>query len=261
MNPFPSNNDIKIGMKVRIETRENRDSGKLVEGFVKEKLTSAESHPHGILVLLDSGIKGRVHELVGNAVIKNVQKIFDGFEDLSTIVIPTMEDTNNEFKETFRFDTKEDKLRREGKIDIADKIQQEIKQTDAIRMEIPITVSAFGNANGGKLFLGITKEGEVVGLERDMKKYAIKDNDEFGRKIIEYLRIVLKDDAYISLKIKMVFSQVNEKWIVILQALSAMEPLYVHDGEKQEAYIRQPSAESKKIPMKDFLNYCKNRFA
>jgi hypothetical protein len=59
----------------------------------------------------------------------------------------------------------------------------------------------------------------------------------------------------------MVFRQVNEKWIVILHALPAMEPLYVHDGEKQEAYIRQPSAESKKIPMKDFLNYCKNRFA
>jgi uncharacterized repeat protein (TIGR03833 family) len=42
----------------------DQKTGKLTEGVVKEILTSSKSHPHGIKVLLESGIIGRVKEMV-----------------------------------------------------------------------------------------------------------------------------------------------------------------------------------------------------
>lgn len=55
--------NIKIGQKVRIVLKEDQRSGKLTEGEVKEILTSAESHPHGIKVRLQDGQVGRVQQI------------------------------------------------------------------------------------------------------------------------------------------------------------------------------------------------------
>jgi uncharacterized repeat protein (TIGR03833 family) len=42
----------------------DQKTDKLTEGVVKEILTNSKSHPHGIKVLLESGIIGRVKEIV-----------------------------------------------------------------------------------------------------------------------------------------------------------------------------------------------------
>lgn len=51
---------IKIGQLVRIVLKKDQRSGKLTEGVVKEILTGADSHPHGIKVKLETGEIGRV---------------------------------------------------------------------------------------------------------------------------------------------------------------------------------------------------------
>jgi len=57
--------DIKPGMKVRVVEKQNQRSGKLTEGIVQRILTNSPHHPHGIKVMLDNGIVGRVKEIVG----------------------------------------------------------------------------------------------------------------------------------------------------------------------------------------------------
>ena len=42
----------------------NQRSGKLTEGIVKDVLTKAFAHPHGIKVRLESGEIGRVKEVL-----------------------------------------------------------------------------------------------------------------------------------------------------------------------------------------------------
>ena len=56
--------DIKVGSKVRVVEKRNQPSGKLTEGVVRRVLTSLPNHPHGIKVELDSGIVGRVKEIL-----------------------------------------------------------------------------------------------------------------------------------------------------------------------------------------------------
>ena len=55
---------IQPGMKVRVVEKQNQRSGKLTEGIVQRILTKSPNHPHGIKVMLENGIVGRVKEIV-----------------------------------------------------------------------------------------------------------------------------------------------------------------------------------------------------
>jgi uncharacterized repeat protein (TIGR03833 family) len=55
---------IQQGMKVRIVEKQHQGSGKLTEGIVQRILTKSPHHPHGIKVMLENGIVGRVKEII-----------------------------------------------------------------------------------------------------------------------------------------------------------------------------------------------------
>jgi uncharacterized repeat protein (TIGR03833 family) len=55
---------IQPGMKVRVVEKQNQRTGQLTEGIVKQILTKSPTHPHGIKVMLDNGIVGRVKEII-----------------------------------------------------------------------------------------------------------------------------------------------------------------------------------------------------
>jgi len=52
--------NILKGQSVSIVLKQDQRSGKLTEGVVKDILTSAPKHTHGIKVRLESGAVGRV---------------------------------------------------------------------------------------------------------------------------------------------------------------------------------------------------------
>jgi uncharacterized repeat protein (TIGR03833 family) len=56
--------NIQPGMKVRVVEKQNQRTGQLTEGIVQRILTKSPNHPHGIKVMLDNGIVGRVKEIV-----------------------------------------------------------------------------------------------------------------------------------------------------------------------------------------------------
>ncbi|MCL5057810.1 MAG: YwbE family protein [Actinobacteria bacterium] len=57
--------NIKPGFKVKIIQKQHQRTGQLTEGVVKDILTNSAVHPHGIKVRLESGIIGRVQEIMG----------------------------------------------------------------------------------------------------------------------------------------------------------------------------------------------------
>jgi uncharacterized repeat protein (TIGR03833 family) len=56
--------NIKPGLSVMVELAEDKRTGRLTGGKVKEVLTTAPIHPHGIKVMLDNGKVGRVKEII-----------------------------------------------------------------------------------------------------------------------------------------------------------------------------------------------------
>ncbi|MHB1395013.1 MAG: YwbE family protein [Clostridia bacterium] len=56
--------NIKPGTRVSVVQKQDQRSGELTEGIVKKVLTNSQAHPHGIKVMLENGIVGRVKEIL-----------------------------------------------------------------------------------------------------------------------------------------------------------------------------------------------------
>ncbi len=56
--------NVNIGSRVKVVQKQDQRTGELTEGVVQKLLTKSPNHPHGIKVMLDSGIVGRVKEII-----------------------------------------------------------------------------------------------------------------------------------------------------------------------------------------------------
>ena len=56
--------NIKPGIEVMVELTEHKRTGRLTGGIVKEVLTSSPSQPHGIKVMLENGLVGRIKQII-----------------------------------------------------------------------------------------------------------------------------------------------------------------------------------------------------
>ena len=56
--------NIKIGMFVEIILKQHQISGEITQGVVLKILTKSVNHPHGIKVQLQSGLIGRVKNII-----------------------------------------------------------------------------------------------------------------------------------------------------------------------------------------------------
>ena len=56
--------DVRKGASVNIVQKQDQRTGQLTRGVVKDILTNSKTHPHGIKVRLESGVVGRVKEIM-----------------------------------------------------------------------------------------------------------------------------------------------------------------------------------------------------
>ena len=56
--------DVQIGLEVEVVQKHHQRTGELTEGIVKKLLTKSPNHPHGIKVMLEDGIVGRVKNIL-----------------------------------------------------------------------------------------------------------------------------------------------------------------------------------------------------
>lgn len=62
--PHRERKNIRAGLKVAIVLKQDQRTGKQTVGRVKDLLTNAKFHPHGIKVRLTDGQVGRVQEIL-----------------------------------------------------------------------------------------------------------------------------------------------------------------------------------------------------
>ncbi len=58
--------DIQVGSDVQVIQKHHQRTGELTDGTVKRILTKSSTHPHGIKVMLDDGIVGRVKKVIND---------------------------------------------------------------------------------------------------------------------------------------------------------------------------------------------------
>jgi len=265
---YPSKSELKIGDFVQVEIYD-RGETKKQSGRISEFLTNVDTHPHGIKVRLHNSVEGRVKKKMNGQILRDSKDTGDFYEGANQVGVnrnpkddtnATEEEATIEFKETFWLDTKEQKLRKEGKIAAADGRKGEEKEIqDGIKKEISITCSAFGNTNSGVLEIGKTDDGEISEyFESDKKRY--KNWDEYTRAIITSIKEFTNDSTF-ALSIKILNSS-NQQDTLRLKVPKSKHPVFINEDGKEEFYVRSnAAATSQKITkIQEQIRYCKEHF-
>ena len=120
------------------------------------------------------------------------------------LIIPEREDPHNEFKETFS-------------------VPVDGNKSNVVKMEVAITVAAFVNAKGGRLFIGVRDDGTVAGLIKDLKQY--KNTDKLELAIRDFLNAKLSS----LIDIEFGFSG-NDYLVIVVPKHKTGNWVYTKDG-------------------------------
>jgi hypothetical protein len=144
-----------------------------------------------------------------------------------------------EFKETLLWD----KRTKQKNNDLADKVVE--------------ALAAFMNSKGGRIYIGVADDGQVIGLKNDLKIVRGKNIDGFKlelRNAIErHLDLTLID--YLEVK----FIPIREKIICKIIGWPSKKPIYYKDEENEDIYIRVLSS-SNRLNTRKAGEYIKNHW-
>lgn len=119
------------------------------------------------------------------------------------------------------------------------------------------TIAAFMNSEGGKLFIGVADDGEVLGIEKDCQTLKNKNKDGFLLQLTQVINQYLGKEfnQYVSVKI----ADLKGKEVCVVMVTGGAMPVYVQNAGKEEFYIRA-SASSQPMSIREANEYIKTHW-
>jgi len=119
------------------------------------------------------------------------------------------------------------------------------------------TISAFMNSEGGKLFIGISDTGVVLGIEKDCATLKNKNKDGFLLQLTQVINQYLGKafNQYAGIKI----IQIGDKEVCVVDVMSSAMPVFLKNADKEEFYIRA-SASSQPMSMREANEYIRTHW-
>jgi len=128
-------------------------------------------------------------------------------------------------------------------------------ESDALAKErVAQHIAAFANNTGGHLILGVNKEGEIKGLEKDFK--SITKGQEGFKKQLENALAEHLGETFSTQKTDIQFTTLEDKSVCVINVEPSDEPIEV-SGE--ELYVRK-EGETKQLSSRDSEEYIKKHF-
>jgi len=118
-------------------------------------------------------------------------------------------------------------------------------------------LAAFMNSNGGFLLIGVGDDGEVLGLEADLRAMQKGNLDGFENKFNVAFNTMI--GAEFRRFVQATFPQVNGITICLLAAQPADAPVYLHNKGEESFYIRAGNG-SQPLPLSRAARYIQSRF-
>lgn len=119
------------------------------------------------------------------------------------------------------------------------------------------SISAFMNANGGRLFVGVGDSGEIGGIENDYAVVHHKNKDGFLLQLTQIINQYLGRAFYQYISIKII--SIKDKDVCVIEVAKSKTPVFLKNGDKEEFYIRA-SASSQPMSMKEANEYIRSHF-
>ncbi len=151
-----------------------------------------------------------------------------------------------EFKSSLRWDYREEKVNK------------------VLEVVILKSIAAFANAKGGTLFIGVTDDMEIIGLENDFNTLKKKDVDYFElhlRKLINNQYGIAFSNESVNVK----FLTFGEKTVCVIQTHASSNPVFLKTKNKQGAeiekfYVRSGNASQEIASLTEINSYVNVRF-
>ncbi|MBA7525680.1 hypothetical protein ES705_17833 [subsurface metagenome] len=150
-------------------------------------------------------------------------------------ILTDKENETIEFKTTFKWDVRENRCNRD--------LPKEVSQT----------ICAFSNSRGGKIFIGITDDGELYGIEDDINNCFNRSIDVLQRDIPQSIKEILGGAG---INFSMEIESYENKNICVISVQPSEEPVFY---ENREFYVRIGTADYK-LSARDTFDYIKTRF-
>jgi len=139
-------------------------------------------------------------------------------EDIAELI--KKEESNNlEFKSTYTWNIKENKVDKELKFNVLK------------------TVAGFMNSNGGTLIIGVDDEHQVIGMELDYKSNWKGNKDGFILDFREYLESYIGINNY-NRYIDLSFELVGDKEVCVVKVEKSFDYIYLRKNNKKVLYVR-----------------------
>lgn len=257
--------ELNVGMHVQISPQSDRSRKARKSGIIKDILTNSDSHPHGILVLLDSGEKGRVTALDSDnisTVVKNEQAS-ETFNINSKI--QAKENHNVEFKFSALWSseyTRED-------IEAHNPKSQDLYAYGQSTSKIIIakTLAGFLNTDGGTLIIGVlenktSQKDEIAGIETDMSKLKDPCEDGYRRMLVDLIKDYFPTHIFnhFNQHLKIYFEEIESKLICAIEVFPSNESVFVNFKDKEHFFIRT-DATTRELSGSAIVDFCKKRFS
>jgi hypothetical protein len=149
------------------------------------------------------------------------------------------EDDGLEFKSSFRYDYRQQKLNK------------------ALEAVIVKTLAGFMNAQGGSLLIGVADDGSIVGLESDFQTLQRKDIDGYTQALMSTAADRLGTPACRLLRI--LFHEHEGKQVCRIIVLPSPVPVYAKEEKQSKFYIRTASG-TREMDLQEAVGYIKTKW-
>jgi hypothetical protein len=168
-----------------------------------------------------------------------IRRLSSELEKSFPVLLSQGESSILEFKSSFRWDIKENKINKN------------------LENVIIKTLGAFLNSDGGTLLIGVDDNGKVIGLENDYMNLKKQNRDGFEQAIMTLISTKLGTTTCGSILV--MFHSAKGKDACRIIAMPSPRPIYVKDGNVTKFYIRA-GCSTRELNLQEAVDYISIRW-
>jgi hypothetical protein len=189
----------------------------------------------GVVLSLSAGL---IYSVIA-ARQREILRLSSALEGDLRVLIARGESANLEFKSSFRWDLKENKLNR------------------VLEGVILKTLAGYMNGSGGTLLIGVADDGSIVGLDNDYRTLKKQDRDGFEQVLMTAVATQLGCDA--CRNVQVMFQSVDQKDVCRVIATPTHRPVYLRAGDTPKLYVRT-GVSTRELNVQEAVNYIDARW-
>lgn len=173
---------------------------------------------------------------------RRIAQVYMLKQEMQRSILPIISQGENdfvEFKSSFRYDYKQEKVNR------------------ALENVIMKTLAGFMNSDGGTLLIGVDDDKNIIGLKQDYETLKRKDNDGYEQAIISTIANQLGTPA--CKQVHLNFHTVDDKEVCKITVMASPKPVYAKIDKGSRFYIRTGSG-TREMDIDEAVDYINRRY-